>query len=143
MVVVVVAAIFGAALGLFVRNGAVALGLALSVVGLTQFAAIVAAQSLATQPGHEALAATIVSIAGNSAWALAPSLAAAGAGAVIAALMLALGQPQDQDREFWRPGQRLGPGGRGLHKGQRSLTVVEERAIHERAGSRLNKLMRQ
>lgn len=143
MVVVVVAAIFGAALGLFVRNGVIALGLALSVVGLAQFAAILAAQALAAQPGHEALAAGVASVAGASPWALAPSLAASGAGAIIAALMLALGQPQDAEREFWRPGQRLGPGGRGLHKGQRSRTAVEERAIHERAGSRLNKLMRQ
>ena len=142
MVVVVVAALLGAALGLFVRNGPVAFTLSLILTGALHYALILVGHRLLTQPGQEALAGALQNIVGAGPMALAPSLAAAGCAAGLAAIMLALDRREPTSPAFWLPGQRSGSGGRSRQPGIRAKSAVEERAIHDRAETHIDKIMR-
>lgn len=143
MLLVVAAAILGAALGLFVRPRVFAVALALALAGGIQAAIAMAGRIVAQQHGRHALAVKIDAMVGldfNSVW---PVLAAAGAGAIGSAVLWSLFSQETTDR-FWFPGDESKERRKGdRRKRLRAMNKVEERAIHRRAESRFNDLMDQ
>lgn len=139
MLLVIIAALVGAALGLFVRPRLFAIAIALALSGGVQQAIAFAGRLAAREPGKHALVEKLdllVGLDNESVW---PVLAAAGAGAIASAVLWSLIQRESTDR-FWFPGddQPL-----DRRKRLRAMTQVEERAIHARAESRFNQLMDQ
>jgi hypothetical protein len=138
IVLVVVAAVFGAALGLFIRNAFVALAIALAVSGSLQFCAIFVARSLALHPDQADLAAAIQSVTGDGLLTAAPTVAAAGFGALIAALMMAMSL-KEREGGFWLPDAPT----KANRSKIRLAQAVEQRPAHVRAESRIDKLLKQ
>jgi hypothetical protein len=138
IVLVVVAAVFGAALGLFMRSALLALAVALAVTGSLQFCAIFVARSMALRPEQADLAAAIQSFAGDGPLAVAPTVAAAGFGALIAALMMAMSL-KDRDGGSWLPDAPA----KANRSKIRLAQAVEQRPAHIRAESRIDKLLKQ
>ena len=144
MVLLAVAAILGALLGLFVRRWLLALVLALAGVGSVQFAAIWLARSLAGRADTVALSQSIQAVTGVHVVALIPTLAALGVGAAIAGQVLG-----------WVDGHRrpaaLIPGdaaaeprsGERTRRHRRLLAKVEDRAVHAAAHSRIQHILDQ
>ena len=138
MLLVIVSAILGAALGLFVRPRLFAIATALALSGGVQQAIAFAGRLAAREPGKHALVEKLdllVGLDNESVW---PVLAAAGAGAIASAVLWSLARRESTDR-FWFPGDE--PLDR--RKRLRAMNRVEERAIHARAESRFNQLMDQ
>ncbi len=139
MVVIVAAALLGTALGLLVRNGVIAIVLALSLTGGLQYGLILLAQALASHIDQAALAEALSAQVGGDAMAILPGLAASGASAALVVILLRISR-REPSTPFWQPGERAG--GAGQHRGLRAKTAVEQRAIHDTAGSRLDKILR-
>ncbi len=139
MIVFVVAAIVGSALGLSVRKGLVAFALSLALTGAVQYGLILACQFLLQRTPGQPLVIAIQAAVGTDPWAIAPSLLAAGMASGIAAALLTMGR-KDEPTQFWLPGQRAG--GRGRSTGIQAKTGVEERAIHDRAERRIDRIIR-
>lgn len=141
MLVVAIAAVFGAALGLFMRSAVLAVAIALAGSGSIQFGAIFIARVIANRPDQADLAAQIQSFAGNGLLAVLPTLAAAGFGAVIAAAMMAMSL-SERSGGFWLPDFR-GGGAKGRRHKIRYAQAIEERPNHIAAESRIDRLMKQ
>lgn len=142
MLVVAIAAVFGATLGLFIRSALLALAVALVGVGSIQLAAIFVAHTIANQPDQAELASLIQSYAGDGMMAMLPTLAAAGFGAVIAAGMMAMSL-KDRSVGFWLPDPRGGRTPKGRRHKIRYAQAIEERPNHVAAESRIDRLMKQ
>lgn len=142
MLVVAIAAVFGAALGLFMRSAVLALAAALVGTGAIQLAAIFIARTIANRPDQAALAALIQSYSGDGMMAMLPTLAAAGFGAIIAAAMMAMSL-KDRAGGFWLPDLRGGGAPKGRRHKIRYAQAIEERPNHVAAESRIDRLMKQ
>ena len=139
MIVIVVAALLGTALGVLVRNGLIAIALALVLAGGVQYGLILLAHELASHIDQAALAEALSAQVGADAMAVLPGLAASGASAVLVVVLLRMSR-REPSNSFWQPGERTG--GAGQHRGLRAKTAVEQRAIHGAAASRLDKILR-
>lgn len=136
MILVVAAAILGAALGLFVRPRLFAIAIALAVSGGVQQAFAFAGRLAAREPGRHQIVAKLDALVGLDAESVWMVLAAAGAGAIGSAVLWSLVQRQSTD-QFWFPGDEMFD----RRKRVKAMSQVEERAIHRRAESRFNELM--
>jgi hypothetical protein len=142
MLVVAIAAVFGAALGLFMRNALLALVAALVGSGSIQLAAIFIARTIANRPDQADLAGLIESYAGDGLKAMLPTLAAAGFGAVIAAAMMAMSL-KGRGGDFWLPDLRGGGSAKGRRHKIRYAQAIEEKPNHIVAESRIDRLLKQ
>ncbi len=143
MLLVILAAILGAALGLFVRPRVIAIAAALAVAGGLHEAIALAGRIVEKEPGRHALAQQIDILVGLDNDSLWPVLAAAGAGSIGAAVMWSLARRETTDR-FWFPGDETSDRRKGdRRKRLRAMNQVEERAIHQRAESRFHDLLDQ
>lgn len=136
MILIVAAAILGAAVGLYVRPRVFALAIALSVSGAAQMVIVFLAKLADKKPGHEALHARleyITSLDINGIW---PVMAAAGTGTLLAALAWSVLRKDSTDA-FWFPS-----GENDRRNGVRSMGLVEDRAIHAEAKERLDSILR-
>ena len=97
MLLVIIAALVGAALGLFVRPRVFAVAIALALSGGVQQAIAFAGRLAARDPGRHALVELLDNLVGldnDSVW---PVLAAAGAGSIAAAVLWSLISKQSTD----------------------------------------------
>jgi hypothetical protein len=140
-IVVTVAAVFGATLGLCLRRAVVALLAALVVVAVVQLGAMFLAHVLFHTPNQVDLAAAIENYAGEDLWALAPNLAASGFGALIASVMQALSM-KDSAPGFSLPDSWSGSNAKARRNKIRFAQAVEERPNHIAAESRIDRLMK-
>jgi hypothetical protein len=139
MVILVVAAMFGAALGLFMRNGLLAVVLAPLTLGAAQFGAIAFAQQMIHRPDQADLAATIQTYAGAEPMAILPTVVAALGSALIAVVMMAMARKQREDRDPL--GAAIRPGSRDRRHGLKLATALNERPIHADSERRFDKLL--
>lgn len=138
MLLVIVAALVGAALGLFVRPRVFAVAIALALSGGVQQAIAFAGRLAAREPGQHVLVEQLDNLVGldnDSVW---PVLAAAGAGSIAAAVLWSLISKESTDL-FWFPGDDS----LDRRKRIKAMTGIEERAIHRQAESRFHELMDQ
>jgi ligand-binding sensor domain-containing protein len=139
---IIAAAVFGAALGLFLRNAVLALVIALAATASAQIGAMVMAHALAADPAQAILVAALHDAAGDGLMALIPNLAAAGFGAIIATGMMAMSL-RDRQGSFWLPDAH----GRGRGKDRRHkiryAQAIEERPKQIAAESRIDRLLKQ
>ena len=140
MILLVAAAIFGAALGLFMRNGLLAIIIAPFALGAAQLGAIEIAQAMIHRPDQADLATTIQTYAGTEPMAAAPTVVAALVGAVIAAVMIAMAR---KEREEHDPLGALGraPRSRDRRHGLKLAATLRERPIHADSERRFDKLL--
>ena len=141
MVVLIVAALFGSLVGLAIRNGFAALLLAAVLTGFLQFVAMVFIQMLAIQPEHAILAQQLQATIGTRLISLTPNMVAAGAAAVLAAVIKGMAQ-KERDTGFWLPDDDRAASPRHKAKRVRHGALVEDRAVHDDARTRMNKIMR-
>lgn len=138
MLLVIISALVGAALGLFVKPRVFAVAIALALCGGVQQAVAFAGRLAAREPGRHAVVEKLDMLVGldnDSVW---PVLAAAGAGAIGAAVLWSLISRQSTDL-FWFPGDDS----LDRRKRIKAMNGIEERAIHARAESRFHELMDQ
>ncbi|MFZ5669584.1 MAG: hypothetical protein ACOY4K_08820 [Pseudomonadota bacterium] len=135
MILIVAAAIVGAAAGLYVQPRMLALAVALSVSGAAQIVIGFVGRLAQKGPNHEAASRWMVFLGDFDVHGLWPVMAAAGAGCLLAAVFWSLFRNESTDR-FWLP--RPGEEPRG---GVRSMALVEERDIHRQAKARLDRAM--
>ncbi|MDR3506344.1 MAG: hypothetical protein P4L64_00435 [Caulobacteraceae bacterium] len=141
MIAVVLAAILGSTSGLFVKSPALALALSLTFSGVAQYSMILLCCLLARDESNQALVDAIQGVVGDRLIALLPTLAAAGCATVVAAIMLAMSR-REKEGEFWLPGLSPAKDVRDRRRHLRPAAQVEERPIHARAESRIDKIMR-
>lgn len=141
MIVMIAAAILGALLGLTVRPWLLAPVIAAAIGGAVQGGMMFAVRQLGDAPEHVKLVATLTDLAGSSVQALWPTLAAGAVAALLAALLAGMAESQEKSNQFWLPDD--GPGrARGKDGRLRRLPgMVEERAIHARAESRIDTIL--
>ncbi len=141
MILLIAAALLGSLVGLVVRNGFSALFLSVALTAFFQFSAMVFVQMLAIRPDHAILAQQLQAIVGTQLIGLAPNMVAAGAAAALSALILAKAKKAD-DTSFWLPGDESAASSRHKSKRVRHGALVEDRAIHDDARTRMNRIMR-
>jgi hypothetical protein len=125
------------------RNRVLAVLVAILAVGAIQAGAMFVAEMMSHNEIYAVLGETISSYVGKDFWSVAPSVAAAGAGAVMAAVMLMLMKLDKADKitlpdegsELPRTRDRNG-------KLRRAAGMIEERPIHAAAESRIDRLMK-
>jgi hypothetical protein len=139
MISMAVAAILGAMLGLWVRPRVLGVLVAVLVVGAVEGGVLVLIGMLQDQPNREVLIANLQSVFGQGAVGAAGPVAAALIGASLSALM---GQFSDSARPVQlvtADGLRRQAGKDGRYA--RIEGMVEERAIHARAESRIDTIL--
>jgi hypothetical protein len=100
MIVIVAVAIYGAALGLWMRPGARAVIFAAISIGAMQYAAICLARLLLDSPGMAKIAWMIESCAGDRARDVVPTASTAAFAAAISAFVAALTQSDERRRRL-------------------------------------------
>lgn len=137
MILIVAAAVFGAAVGLFVQPRLFAIAAALSLAGATHLMVSVLARIAAKSPNREALAERLSLITSSDVHGIWPVMAAAGAGSMLAAVLWSVTQKQSTD-VFW-----FLPGDGDRRNGIRSMALVRERDdnMHDEAKRRLDSLL--
>lgn len=137
MILIIAAAILGAAVGLFVQPRLFAIAVALSLSGATHLVLGFVGKMAIKSPDRKALAEQLVQITGSDVHGIWPVMAAAGAGCIFAAVMWSLTQKQSTD-VFW-----FLPDGADRRNGIRSTSLVRERedGVHEEAKRRLDTLL--
>lgn len=136
MILIVAAAILGAAVGLYVRPRVFALAIAISVSGAAQMVVVFLVRMAGKKPGYEALGEKLsyfTSLDINGIW---PVMAAAGTGTLFAALAWSVMSKESTD-VFWFPGAN----DEDRRNGVRSMGLVEDRAIHAEARERLDSIL--
>ena len=143
MIVVVIAAVFGAALGLLMREQVLALAVAVLTVGTAQIGAMFVVGVMAANQQYALMAETLSGYVGKGFWAVAPTVAASGAGAVLAAVMLML-MRLDRSEITSLPGaEGEMPRTRDRNgKLRRAEGMIEDRPIHEAAESRIDQILK-
>ena len=137
MILIVAAAILGAAVGLFVQPRLFAIAVALSLSGAAHLVLGLVGKMATRSPNHEALARQLVVITSSDIHGIWPVMAAAGAGCIFAAVMWSLTQKQSTGA-FW-----FLPDGNVRRNGIRSMALVHERddGAHDEAKRRLDALL--
>lgn len=137
MILIIAAAILGAAVGLFVQPRLFAIAVALSLSGATHLVLGFVGKMAIKSPNRRALAEQLALITGSDVHGIWPVMAAAGAGCIFAAVMWSLTQKQSTD-VFW-----FLPDGADRRNGIRSTALVRERddGVHEEAKRRLDTLL--
>ncbi len=142
MIVMIAAAILGAALGVFVRPWLLAPALAVAVSGAVQGGLMLLARILAQDISHEKLAAAVTGIAGTGLSSLWPTVAAAGIAALLAALLCAMADKDKPPAEFWIPTEGDSGRARGKDGLRRRLPgMVQDREIHAKAKGRIESIL--
>ncbi len=137
MIMIVAAAILGAAVGLFVQPRLFAIAIALSLSGATHLMISFLARMAARSPDRHALAEQLSVITSSEVHGIWPVMAAAGAGSILAAVLWSMTQKQSTD-VFW-----FLPSDRDRRNGIRSMALVRERDddLHDQARRRLDSLL--
>lgn len=137
MILIIAAAILGAAIGLFVQPRLLALAVALSLSGATHVVLGFVARMVAKAPNRHDLAAQLALMVGTDAHGIWPVMAAGGGGAILAAILWSLTQKQTTDVSWYLPDRD------DRRNGIRSMTLVEERDddVHDQARRRLDSLL--
>ncbi len=135
MILIVAAAILGAAVGLFVQPRLFALAIALSMSGAAHLVLSYVRKLAETSPGHFETLRWLDLVTGSDVHGIWPVMAAAGAGAILAAVLWSVTRKQSTD-VFW-----FMPSDGDRRNGIRSMTMVEDRDIHEEARRRLDALL--
>lgn len=136
MFLIVAAAILGAAIGLFMQPRVVALAVAISLSGATHLLLGFVIRLLQRDGTHEALLEKLDLLTFSDVHGVWPVMAAAGTGALIAALIWSVVQKESTDG-FWFPSSDQGD----RRKGIRSMGLVEERPVHEEARRKLDAIL--
>jgi len=139
MISMAVAAILGAMLGLWVRPRVLGVLVAVLVVGAVECGVLVLIGMLRDQPNREALIAQLQSVFGQGTVGAAGPVAAALIGASLAALMGRFSDGAQPVQLVTADGLRRQAGKDGRYA--RVEGMVEERAIHARAESRIDKIL--
>ncbi len=137
MILIVAAAILGAAVGLYLRPRVFALAVALSVSGATHVILGFVGRLAEKKPGYEHVQETIETITHLGVHGIWPVMAAAGTGTMLAALAWSTLRKESTDG-FWFPGSDTGDRRNGI----RSMELVEDRAIHAEARERLDAILK-
>lgn len=137
MILIVAAAILGAAVGLFVQPRLFAIAIALSLSGAAHLMVSFLARMAAKSPNRQALEAQLSLITSSDVHGIWPVMAAAGAGSILAAILWSMTQKQSTD-VFW-----FLPGDGDRRNGIRSMALVRERDddLHDEAKRRLDSLL--
>lgn len=137
MILIIAAAILGAAVGLFVQPRLFAIVVALSLSGATHLVLGFVGKMAIKSPDREALAEQLVQITGSDFHGIWPVMAAAGAGCILAALMWSLTQKQSTDVSWFLADDA------DRRNGIRSTSLVRERedGVHDEAKRRLDELL--
>lgn len=135
MILIIAAAILGAAVGLFLQPRLFAIAVALSLSGAAHLVLGFVDKMAAKSPNREALARQLDLIAGNDVHGIWPVMAAAGAGSILAAVLWSVTQGQSTD-VFW-----FLPSDGDRRRGVRSMDLVQERDVHDAARRRLDALL--
>lgn len=135
MILIIAAAILGAAVGLFVQLRLVALAVTLSLSGATHLMLGFVGRMVEKKPGHEILLRNLDLISGSDAHGIWPVMAAGGAGTILAAILWSLIQKQSTDVSWFLPSD-----GDRRH-GVSSMNLVEDREVHGEARRRLNEML--
>jgi hypothetical protein len=143
MIVMVIAAVLGAALGVFVRPWLLAPVIAVTLGGGVQGGMIFVARLLANREGQERTVALLGEMAGTNVMALIPTVAAAGIAAVLAALLSKMADGDQPDEKFWIPSDEVDSGrARGKDGRRRRLAgMVEDREVHAKAEGRIGAIL--
>lgn len=137
MILIVAAAVMGAAVGLYVRPRVLALAIAISVSGAAQMVIVFLARLSDGKPGYESLVRQFeyfTTLDVNGVW---PVMAAAGTGALLAAVAWSF-ISKDTTDAFWLPYGNESDRRNGI----RSMGLVEDRAIHAEARERLDAILK-
>ena len=139
MIIMAVFAILGAALGLFVRPRLVGVILAVLLAGLIEGGAWWAMGVMEHQPNREALVARLQGIFGEEVLQMIVPVAAAAIGAVLAAVLGVFTDPKAAAPVLSAEGIRRRVGKDGRYA--RAEGMVQDRAIHAKAESRIEKIL--
>jgi hypothetical protein len=136
MILIIAAAILGAAVGLFIQPRLFALAVALSVSGATHLVLSYLGGLAARAPNRQALAERLTLITSTDVHGIWPVMAAAGAGSILAAVLWSMTQKQSTDL-FW-----FLPDSGDRRSGIRSMALVEDRdQVHEQARRKLDSML--
>ena len=143
MILLVAAAIFGAALGLFMRNTLLAILAAPVTLGAAQFAAIKIAEGMIYKPDQADLATTIQSYAGSEPSAILSTVVAALMGAGIAALMMTMSRKEREthDGDAFISVAAGNLPRTGKRRGMKLASNLSDRPMYADAESRFDKLL--
>ncbi|HRD28905.1 MAG TPA: hypothetical protein PLO65_11445 [Caulobacter sp.] len=136
MILIIAAAILGAAVGLFIQPRLFALAVALSVSGAMHLVLSYLGGLAAKAPDRQVLAERLALITSADVHGIWPVMAAAGAGSILAAVLWSMTQKQSTDLFWFLPdsGDRRG--------GIRSMALVEDRdQVHEQARRKLDSML--
>ncbi|WP_343699252.1 hypothetical protein [Caulobacter sp.] len=139
MIIMAVFAILGAALGLFVRPRLLGVILAVLLAGAVEGGAYWATGVMEHQPNREVLILRVQQIFGDEIIDMIIPVAAAAIGAVLAAILGVFTDPKTSAPVLSAEGiqRRVGKDGRYA----RAEGMVQDRAIHAQAESRIDKIL--
>jgi len=137
MILIVAAAILGAAAGLYVRPRVFALAIAISVSGAVHLVLVFVGRLSEKKPGYEEIERTLDMITFTGVHGIWPVMAAAGTGTLLAALAWSVARKDSTDA-FWFPIVDENDRRNGI----RSMDIVEDRAIHAEARERLDAILK-
>ena len=141
MILLAIAAVLGATLGVMFRAAVLAVVVALASAGSAQFGAMCLARVLSGRAETSQLARTMLGVVGQTPAAMVPTLAAAGCGAAIAALMVGWTDERKKSTVFI-PGDPPRPT-RGKRKRSPVLAAIEDRPVHAVAEDRIQRILNQ
>ena len=136
MILIVAAAILGAAVGLYVQPRLFALAIALSVSGASHLILVFVGRLTAGGPNEARVRAALDYITFGDVHGIWPVMAAAGTGTLLAAVAWSLLRKDSTDA-FWLASKD----GSGRRNGLRSMDLVEDRDVHSAARERLNAIL--
>lgn len=137
MILIVAAAILGAAVGLYVQPRLFALAIGLSIPGAAHLVLVFVGRLSEGRANEETVRAALDYITFSGVHGIWPVMAAAGAGTLLAAVTWSVLRKDTTDA-FWLPGDDAG----GRRNGLRSMDLVEDREVHSAARERLNAILR-
>lgn len=137
MILIVAAAILGAAVGLYLRPRLFALAIGLSVSGAVHLVLVFIGRLAKGRPNEADIRAILDYITFTEVHGIWPVMAAAGTGTLLAAVAWSMLRKDSTDA-FWLPSDDTG----GRRNGLRSMDLVEDREVHSAARERLNAILK-
>lgn len=136
MILIIAAAILGAAAGLYIQPRLFAIAVALSVSGAIHLLLSYLTRLAAGPPARQALAERLALVTSSDVHGIWPVMAAAGAGSILAAVLWSVTRKQSTDA-FW-----FLPDDSDRRQGVRSMDLVGDRArVHDEAKRRLDSML--
>lgn len=135
MVLIIAAAILGAAVGLYIQPRLFAIAVALSLSGAAHLVLGFVRQLAQKSPDHLETIRRLDLITNADVHGVWPVMAAAGAGSILAAVLWSVIQKQSTDVLWFLPSDS------DRRNGIRSMSMVEDRPIHDEAKRRLDELL--